>query len=470
MLLDSAGIQEFEAEWRNRKGKRKGEAPYVPIYTSEDATRIMKYFVPCPYNMEIDVCDGIRIRFTDVGHLLGSAAIEVWLTEEGKTKKIVFSGDIGNTNQPLIRDPETITDADYLVTESTYGDRSHGPRTDYVRDLAEVIQRTFDRGGNVVIPSFAVGRTQEMLYFIRQIKEQHLIQNHDGFDVYVDSPLAVRATSVFNENARECFDDEAESLINQGINPISFPGLKLATTPDESKNINFVEEPKVIISASGMCDAGRIKHHLKHNLWREESTILFVGYQSEGTLGRRLLEGVKEVTLFGEEIHVAAEICALPGISGHADQQGLLNWAAGFTGTPPRRVFVVHGEDSVVDIYAGLLHERLGYSAVAPYSGTVWNLLTDKCEFEAKPVPYVKRDANGNPVRETESGGMSTPYRRLENTAERLLAFVHEARGFTNKDLAKYTDQLTALLNKWEGIGSSGRDKNSRRDQETCGR
>ncbi len=219
-----------------------------------------------------------------------------------------------------------------------------------------------------------------------------------------------------------------------------------------------------------MCDAGRIKHHLKHNLWREESTILFVGYQSEGTLGRRLLEGVKEVTLFGEEIHVAAEICALPGISGHADQQGLLNWAAGFTGTPPRRVFVVHGEDSVVDIYAGLLHERLGYSAVAPYSGTVWNLLTDKCEFEAKPVPYVKRDANGNPVRETESGGMSTPYRRLENTAERLLAFVHEARGFTNKDLAKYTDQLTALLNKWEGIGSSGRDKNSRRDQETCGR
>lgn len=470
MLLDSAGIQEFEAEWRNRKGKRKGEAPYVPIYTSEDATRIMKYFVPCPYNMEIDVCDGIRIRFTDVGHLLGSAAIEVWLTEEGKTKKIVFSGDIGNTNQPLIRDPETITDADYLVTESTYGDRSHGPRTDYVRDLAEVIQRTFDRGGNIVIPSFAVGRTQEMLYFIRQIKEQHLIQNHDGFDVYVDSPLAVRATSVFNENARECFDEEAESLINQGINPISFPGLKLATTPDESKNINFVEEPKVIISASGMCDAGRIKHHLKHNLWREESTILFVGYQSEGTLGRRLLEGVKEVTLFGEEIHVAAEICALPGISGHADQQGLLNWAAGFTGTPPRRVFVVHGEDSVVDIYAGLLHERLGYSAVAPYSGTVWNLLTDKCEFEAKPVPYVKRDANGNPVRETESGGMSTPYRRLENTAERLLAFVHEARGFTNKDLAKYTDQLTALLNKWEGIGSSGRDKNSRRDQETCGR
>ena len=394
----------------------------------------------------------------------------MWLTEEGRTKKIVFSGDIGNTNQPLIRDPETITDADYLVTESTYGDRSHGPRTDYVRDLAEVIQRTFDRGGNVVIPSFAVGRTQEMLYFIRQIKEQHLIQNHDGFDVYVDSPLAVRATSVFNENARECFDDEAESLINQGINPISFPGLKLATTPDESKNINFVEEPKIIISASGMCDAGRIKHHLKHNLWREESTILFVGYQSEGTLGRRLLEGVKEVTLFGEEIHVAAEICALPGISGHADQQGLLNWAAGFTGTRPRRVFVVHGEDSVVDIYAGLLHERLGYSAVAPYSGTVWNLLTDKCEFEAKPVPYVRRDANGNPVRETESSGMSTPYRRLENTAERLLAFVHEARGFTNKDLAKYTDQLTALLNKWEGIGSSGRDKNSRRDQDTCGR
>ena len=341
MLLDSAGIQEFEAEWRNRKGKRKGEAPYVPIYTSEDATRIMKYFVPCPYNMEIDVCDGIRIRFTDVGHLLGSAAIEVWLTEEGKTKKIVFSGDIGNTNQPLIRDPETITDADYLVTESTYGDRSHGPRTDYVRDLAEVIQRTFDRGGNVVIPSFAVGRTQEML--------------------------------------------------NQGINPISFPGLKLATTPDESKNINFVEEPKVIISASGMCDAGRIKHHLKHNLWREESTILFVGYQSEGTLGRRLLEGVKEVTLFGEEIHVAAEICALPGISGHADQQGLLNWAAGFTGTPPRRVFVVHGEDSVVDIYAGLLHARRRGASLSFTARTRLSIFTRVCSMSGSATAQSHR-------------------------------------------------------------------------------
>lgn len=450
MLLDSAGIQEFEAEWRSRKAKRRGEAPVVPLYTSDDAVRIMNFFVPCPYNTRISVCDGITIRFTDVGHLLGSAAIEIWMTEGAKTVKIVFSGDIGNTNQPLIRDPQTISAADYLVTESTYGDRSHGPRTDYVRDLASVIQRTFDRGGNVVIPSFAVGRTQEMLYFMRQIKEQGLVTGHGNFSVYVDSPLAVRATQVFNENARDCFDAEAERLVNEGKNPIAFSGLRLSTTTDESKSINLISEPKVIISASGMCDAGRIKHHLKHNLWRKESTILFVGYQSEGTLGRRLLEGADKVTLFGEEIAVEAEILLLPGVSGHADREGLLAWASGFTETKLRHVFVVHGEDKVTTSYAQLLWDRLGLKATAPYSGTVWNLATNKCEFEAHPVPFVKRDAEGNPV--SSSGGrLSTPYVRFENTAERLMSFVQSSKGSANKDLAKYADQLAALLDKWEG-------------------
>lgn len=450
MLLDSAGIQEFEAEWRSRKAKRRGEGPVVPLYTSDDAVRIMDFFVPCPYGAKISVCDGITIRFTDVGHLLGSAAIEIWMTEGAKTVKIVFSGDIGNTNQPLIRDPQTISSADYLVTESTYGDRSHGPRTDYVHDLAGVIQRTFDRGGNVVIPSFAVGRTQEMLYFMRQIKEQGLVTGHGNFAVYVDSPLAVRATQVFNENARDCFDAEAERLVNEGKNPIAFSGLRLSTTTDESKSINLISEPKVIISASGMCDAGRIKHHLKHNLWRKESTILFVGYQSEGTLGRRLLEGADKVTLFGEEIAVEAEILLLPGVSGHADREGLLAWAAGFTETKLRHVFVVHGEDKVTSSYAQLLWDRLRLKATAPYSGTVWNLATNKCEFEAHPVPCVRRDAEGNPV--SSSGGrVSTPYVRFENTADRLMSFVQSSKGSANKDLAKYADQLAALLDKWEG-------------------
>lgn len=449
MLLDSAGIQEFEAEWRNRKGKRKGLPPYIPLYTSEDATKIMQHFVECEYNQKIHVCDGIDIRFNDVGHLLGSAAIEVWAEENGETRKLVFSGDIGNKNQPLIKDPSHIKEADYLLIESTYGDRSHGPRADYVTELTKVLQRTLDRGGNLVIPSFAVGRTQEMLYFLRQIKEQNRIVNHDDFEVYVDSPLAVRATGIFNEHTSDCFDEEASELLQKGINPISFPGLKLTITSDESKEINFDEHPKVILSASGMCDAGRIKHHLKHNLWRKESTILFVGYQAEGTLGRKLLEGAKTVTLFGEEIRVAAEICSLPGISGHADREGLLEWAGGFE-KKPDKVFVVHGDNDVVDPFARLLHEKLGLNAYAPYSGTVWDLIHNKCLFEAKGIPYVKKDASGKPV---ASGGIervSTPYIRLEHMAERLMSVVHANKGGANKDLAKFADQIAALCDKWE--------------------
>ena len=218
-----------------------------------------------------------------MGHLLGSASIEIWITEDGVSKKIVFSGDIGNTNQPLIKDPEYLSEADYVVMESTYGDRTHGERPDYVTELANIIQETFDRGGNVVIPAFAVGRTQEMLYFIREIKEKGLVTGHGCFKVFVDSPLAIEATNVFNKNFRACFDEDAMKLINAGINPIKFDGLNLAVSSDESRAINFDMEPKVIISASGMCDAGRIKHHLKHNLWRKECTVLFVGYQGAGT-------------------------------------------------------------------------------------------------------------------------------------------------------------------------------------------
>ena len=279
MLRDSAHIQEFEAEWRNEKAKRQNKDPYVPLYTMEDAVGAIELLTPVEYGGEIEIIDGIRVRFTDVGHLLGSSCIEVWATENGETKKIVFSGDVGNTDQPLIKDPQGITDTDYLLIESTYGDRSHGARADYVTALTDVIQRTFDRGGNVVIPSFAVGRTQEMLYFIRQIKQEGRIKNHDNFQVWVDSPLANSATLIFNKHVKDCFDEEALDLVNRGINPISFKGLQLAITSDESKNINYIAEPKVIISASGMCDAGRIKHHLKNNLWKKQNTILFVGYR-----------------------------------------------------------------------------------------------------------------------------------------------------------------------------------------------
>lgn len=448
MLLDSAHIQEFEAEWRNRKGKRQGREPFVPVYTTEDAQKILQRFREFDYDTVYDICPGIRLRFTDVGHLLGSSAIEVWVTEDGKETKIVFSGDIGNLNQPLIRDPQKVEDADYLLIESTYGDRSHGPRVDYVTELTKIIQRTFDRGGNLVVPSFAVGRTQEMLYFIRQIKEQKLIKGHDGFEVYVDSPLAAKATGVFNEHTSDCFDEEAADLIAKGINPIQFEGLRLASTPEESKEINFDNHVKIILSASGMCEAGRIKHHLKHNLWRPESTILFVGYQAEGTLGRELLNGRKEVTLFSEPITVAAEICELPGVSGHADREGLLAWASGFK-EKPKKVFVVHGDDTVVGPFGDLLKEKLGWDVMEPYSGTVYDLTANVCLKETQGIPFVRKDENGNPLPKSASQ-MSGPYARLVSTAQRLTALVHSRQGMANKDLAHFADQLAALCDKWE--------------------
>ena len=441
MLLDSAHIQEFEAEWKNRKGKRAGIPPIVPIYTTEDAVGILQYFVPCRYEEKIQICEGIEIRFVDAGHLLGSASIEVWVTEQGVTKKLVFSGDIGNTNQPIIKDPQYIREADYVIMESTYGDRSHGPRPDYIRELTAIIQRTFDRGGNVVIPSFAVGRTQEMLYFIRQIKAEGLVKNHDNFEVYVDSPLAVEATNVFNRNVPGYYDDDAMALIRQGINPISFPGLKTAVTSDDSIAINVSTTPKVIISASGMCDAGRIRHHLKHNLWRPECTILFVGYQSVGTLGRNLVEGATEVKLFGETIEVQAEITSLAGISGHADCEGLMKWIGAFE-KKPDRVFVVHGEDTVTDVFAARIKDELGIDAVAPYTGAEYDLLTNECIQAPEPVRVTPKKAMQRKA--------ATVFERLLNAGRRLMLVIRHNEGGTNKDLTRFTNEINNLCDKWD--------------------
>ena len=324
MLRDSAHIQEFEAEWKNRKGKRSGAEPVEPMYTVQDAEAAIKLFRGVDYNTKLELAPGLVIEFVDVGHLLGSASIAIWVTENGTTTKLVFSGDIGNQNQPLIKDPTYLTDADYVVMESTYGDRLHGPRPDYIGELARILQRTFDRGGNVVIPSFAVGRTQELLYFIREIKEKGLVKGHGNFPVYIDSPLAIEATRIFRDTDPDCFDEATRALLAQGIDPIQCPGLRVSVTSDESRMINADREPKVILS--GMCEAGRIRHHLKHNLWRPECTILFVGYQAVGTLGRTLIEGATDVKLFGEAIEVRAEICQLTGLSGHADKNGLLAW------------------------------------------------------------------------------------------------------------------------------------------------
>ena len=441
MLRDCAHIQMQEAEWKSRKAKRSsGVALQEPIYTMEDADGAIKCIVPCPYNKKMSLCEGIDVRFSDIGHLLGSASIEVWMNEDKNTKKIVFSGDIGNINQPLIKDPSKTADADYVVVESTYGDRIHSmDRPDYVKELTEVIQETFNRGGNVVIPSFAVGRTQEMLYYLRKIKEDHLIQNFPDFPVYVDSPLAVEATEIFLRNETNCFDEEAMKLVNKGINPIRFPGLRLSITSDESKAINFDMTPKVIISASGMCEAGRIRHHLKHNLWRPESTILFVGYQAVGTLGRTLLEGAQEVKLFGEPIEIRATIKQLAGISGHADKNGLLDWIGGFE-NKPQRVFVVHGEDSVCASFAQCLIDECDLDAYAPYSGTKFDLIQNTFDYEAEPVRLAPKKARA----------VSDVFNRLVAAGQRLVGIIKKNEGLANKDLGRFADQINSLCEKWD--------------------
>ena len=449
MLLDSAHIQEFEAQWRNRKAKRAGTPPFEPLYTTIEASAVMECFVPCDYQEIIDVTDGIRLRFTDVGHLLGSSSIEIWLTENKITKKLVFSGDIGNRNQPIIHDPRYTDEADYVIMESTYGDRCHSAAPDYVQALATEIQDTLDRGGNLIIPSFAVGRTQEMLYFIREIKERGLVHGHNGFPVYVDSPLAIEATKVFMRNRMDCFDTEALTLVRQGINPLEFPGLQLAITPEDSTAINFDRTPKVILSASGMCEAGRIRHHLKHNLWRPECTILFVGYQAIGTLGRNIVEGASEVRLFGETIEVNAQIHQLAGVSGHADKKGLLQWICSFT-PKPQKVFVVHGEDLVCEAFRQCLTEEYGFDAVAPYSGACYDLISGAMISAGVRIPVAPKLYPH--ARAATEGGKRAMYlsSQLDEAGKRLLRIIQQNKGGANRDMEKMLKQINALCDKLE--------------------
>ncbi|OUN06174.1 MBL fold hydrolase [Flavonifractor sp. An92] len=440
MLRDSAHIQESDAQWQNQKGKRAGREPVEPLYTVADAEEAVKHLVTCEYGDILEIEPGVKVRFTDAGHLLGSASAEVWLTEGDETRKIVFSGDIGNRDQPIIRDPQYIQEADYVLTESTYGDRNHdvSEAPDYTADLAAIIDETLGQGGNVVIPSFAVGRTQELLYFMREMKEEGMVRSVPNFQVYVDSPLAGEATRIFSGDLHGYLDEEAIEALKGGA-LFRFPGLNITETSEESKNLNLDPSPKVIISASGMCDAGRIRHHLKHNLWRKECTVVFVGYQGEGTLGRRLLDGVKSVKLFGEEIAVQARIVNFHGLSSHADRDGLLRWISAFT-SKPKEVFVVHGEKEVTEIYAQTLRER-GFSAHSANYEEVYDLLAGRIV-----APGIVLESK--PTRVADSA--SPAYKRLEENGRRLLEVIAHNRGGANKDLAKFADQLKALIDKWD--------------------
>jgi len=441
MLMDSAHIQESEAEWRNRKAQRAGEPPYVPPYTTADAAKTVELIEPKAYGERFSPFDGITVSFSDAGHLLGSASISITFTENGETKTVLFSGDLGNVSRPLIRDPQPPKKADFVIIESTYGDRIHGERPDYVSQLTDILRRTFARGGSVIVPCFAVGRTQEMLYLLRTIKESRLLGELSDFPVYVDSPLAVEATNIYAGDLRGFYDAETLELVNRGINPIRLDGLRLSVTASDSKLINEIMEPKVILSASGMCEAGRIRHHLKHNLWRPESTILFVGYQSEGTIGRKLLDGAPFVKLFNESIEVRAEITNLDGISGHADRDMMINWLSALE-SAPTRVFVNHGDDSVCDSFADTIRERLGFEAEAPYSGDVFDLASGKFIERGEAKRIIKQKAKAKRA--------SDVYDRLLSAGRRLMAIIQRSKGGANKDLARFADNINALCDKYE--------------------
>ena len=381
MLKDSAYIHEKETEWKNRKAERAGREQVEPLYTIEDAEKTLSLVSPILYDQQIEINSDMKIVFNDAGHILGSAITELWVTEDDKESKIVFSGDLGMEGRPILRDPTYIKKADYVIMETTYGNRIHKELGSGVEKLIEIILNTTRRGGNVVIPSFAVGRTQELIYELNRFYDSNneYRKELDKIFVYIDSPMATTATEIFRRNA-QVFDEETREYILKGDNPLEFKNLKFTRSSKESQDLNFNKEPKIIISASGMCEAGRIRHHLKHNLWNPKNSIVFVGYQGQGTLGRSLVEGIKMVTLFGEEIQVNAEIHNLEGFSGHADQNGLFAWLAHFE-QRPKQIFLVHGEEDSKKDFAKLVNEKLSYEPIVVMGNSEFELDMNKSEI-----------------------------------------------------------------------------------------
>ncbi|HEX9059566.1 MAG TPA: MBL fold metallo-hydrolase [Clostridia bacterium] len=369
MLPDCGHIQEIETEWLNRKRERAGKHLVEPLYTFQNALDSLKYIRGVRYGEEIKLSDEVRVRFNDAGHILGSAIIELWANEDGQETKVVFSGDLGNKNTPILRDPSIIDSADYLVIESTYGNRLHNDNTNKVDRFVNIINETAELGGNIIIPSFAVGRTQEIIYDLHKEKGRNeaKIKKLFSLPVFIDSPLATSATEIFRKNL-DCYDEEARAYIENGDNPIDFPGLEFTKSVEDSKRLNERDDSIIIVSASGMCEAGRIKHHLKHNLWKKENTILFVGYQAVGTLGRKLVDGAKRVKLFGEDIHVNARIEMIEGFSGHADRDGLLEWIGQYK-KKPSKIFIVHGEETGMTEFASSIKNSFGIESIIPSKG-----------------------------------------------------------------------------------------------------
>ncbi|MDU2065247.1 MAG: MBL fold metallo-hydrolase [Sporomusaceae bacterium] len=440
MLPDSAHIQEYDAEIYNRKGKRLGRPELIPLYTIDDAYNCLNQFSPVPYRSEFEVASGIRIVFQDAGHILGSSLLEVYVTEGEETTKLVFSGDLGQPDQPILKDPTYLEHADYVITESTYGNRVH-EHYDREERLAEIIRETVERGGNIIIPAFAVGRTQTLLYYLQKLLREKRIPD---IPVIIDSPLAIAATSIFLRHSED-YDEEAyELLVASGKGPADWPNLRFTKTAEESKNINTMDQSAVIISASGMADAGRILHHLKHNLWRSDSTVLFVGYQAQGSLGRRIIEGAKRVKIMGEEVAVKAKICNLEGFSAHADQQQLLHWLSSFK-EPPAGVFIVHGEINMSEPFAKVVEETIQAPAYIPAYGDAITITGRHYEVKESDIVIV------DPVvRQVQSAlkDMEEEYREYKQKFEtillkepaqagKVLGLISQVRGLMKKFFAK---------------------------------
>ena len=444
MLADSAQIQENDAANQTKKNLRIGLPEVEPEYTAQDVQEVMKLFRPCTYGRLTDVDENLTVRFTDAGHLLGSGFIEFFLKENGVTKKLVCSGDVGNTNQPIIRDPQPILEADYLMIESTYGTRLHEKKKEPIPYLIEILTRTFDRGGSVIIPSFAVGRTQELLYFFREIKQNGLMERFADFPVYVDSPLANEATAIYLQCGTECLDENAREVMRAGENPIWFEGLNTLVSAEESKALNGDDTPKVIIASGGMCEGGRIRHHLKHNLWNEKNTVLFAGYQAAGTLGRIIYDGAKAVKIMGETVEVKAEIALLDGISGHADQAGLLQWISQFE-QKPAQIFVNHGDEESSLGLAEVIQERLGLSAYAPCSGAEYDLGRGEWIRMTEPVYRRKQGKSGDTGTAAREKSQQL-YRGLIDAVRDLEEYAESLKNHSNSEIRRLTEEVRRLM------------------------
>lgn len=423
MLKDSGYIHEKEAEWKNRKAQRAGKPRVEPLYTVNDAVDSLKFVTPVLYDQLIELNEEMRIVFNDAGHILGSAIVELWVEEKGNVSKIVFSGDLGVMDRPILRNPTIIKKADYLIMETTYGGRLHEENAASIKQLIDIVLKTTRRGGTVVIPSFAVGRTQELIYEFNRFYENNSEYKNemDKLYVYIDSPMATTATEVFKKNA-QVFDEETKAYIMKGDNPLDFKNLKFTRTSEESQMLNFDPSPKIIISASGMCDAGRIKHHLKHNLWNPKSSIVFVGYQAEGTLGRLIVEGTKDVMILGEEVHINAEIYNLQGFSGHADRDGLLQWLRGFQ-QKPHDIFLVHGEGESKHDFANTVKKELGYDCT---------VIEGYSEFElAKDTVMTMQEVAADVVNKGELMGVRDRIADIHDDLEKILYNAQLAVGDT---------------------------------------